>query len=80
MFTENDVRIMLEKMFSEGRRYESAKYQPQSFSEAVKYYSDKIISAQQSVRRTGLCPECGSAILPTQYCMMGHWCGEPPRR
>lgn len=56
MFTENDVRIMLEKMFSEGRRYESAKYQPQSFSEAVKYYSDKIISAQQSVQPT--CHTC----------------------
>ena len=24
------------------------------------------------------CPECDSAILPSQYCMMGHWCGERP--
>lgn len=26
----------------------------------------------------GLCPECDSDILPSQYCMMGHWCGERP--
>lgn len=22
------------------------------------------------------CPECGSKILKTTFCMMGHWCGE----
>jgi hypothetical protein len=33
----------------------------------------------ESVRRTGLCPECDSEILPTHFCMMGHWCSEPPR-
>jgi hypothetical protein len=29
--------------------------------------------AEQSVRRTGLCPECGSEVV---VCMMGHYCGE----
>jgi hypothetical protein len=24
---------------------------------------------------SAVCPECESAILPSQYCMMGHWCG-----
>jgi len=52
MFSEEQVRKMLEEMFNEGRRYESASYQPQTRSDAIKYYSDKIISAQQSVNPT----------------------------
>lgn len=35
-------------------------------------------AAQQILQRTGLCPECDSKVLPSQYCMMGHWCGERP--
>ena len=38
-------------------------------------------AAQPRVQRIGgTCPECDSEVLPSQYCMMGHWCGEPANR
>src|SRR3990167_3331076 len=45
-------------------------------------YYPKLIEAIQAefIRIGGTCPECDSEILPDQFCMMGHWCGEPANR
>jgi len=51
-----------------------------TFTEGIEIAVFVVVAAQHSVQRTVLCPECDSEILHTQYCMMGHWCGEPPRR
>ena len=39
---------------------------------------EKVLRVAGEIRkRLGLlCPECDSEVLPSQYCMMGHWCGD----
>ena len=70
MFSEEQVRKMLEEMFNEGRRYESASYQPQTRADAIKYYSDKIISAQHGVQSdlALTCQACTEKPATVHHC------------
>lgn len=37
-----------------------------------------LLTVEPPDKLTALCGECDSEILPSQYCMMGHWCGDRP--
>ena len=39
----------------------------------------KVVDAQPSAQSDGakVCPECGSELLDSGYCPMGHWVGTP---
>lgn len=71
-----DVIEVMEKMRTLDTIYPNSS--ARKYNELFIWLGEKV--AQQYVQRTGLCLECDSEILQSQYCMMGHWCGELPRR
>lgn len=48
----------------------------QIFTAKREKQSGKLIPRKHKCKPTPGCPECDSLILPSQYCMMGHWCGK----
>ncbi len=75
MLTKQMVKEVLEEVFGFAVIDEDAQ---KVFDNLIALSNMK--AAEKSAQRVGLCPECGSEILPTNYCMMGHWCGETPRQ
>ena len=53
-------------------------YQEHRFTHCLKCGGEMVMPPNTACSGQGLCPECDSKVLPSQYCMMGHWCGERP--